>query len=639
MEKEPSSGHEFGAESYKDDKDKRTDKKDKKQEAKKLGALTSISFEKSGTNAKDKEVKQTPASERTEPKGLDALFSKKDQPAAEAEPEIAATEHEESGETDEPAMEASHETIDEVKRLALIEELDESIANLEAEVEATAADTPEHIEAVTALEVEAKLRAKAENPDIETDEETTREFDRRLAEIEVTLPEAEEVETIPELQHPLRRPAENIAPITEATEEPQAPTTPAPSSSSKIPVTQSPTVSTPPPFPTRTATAPLPPLPRSAIPGAPANPELVPPPTKAAEKTKTYPQTETTTTTKERSSRARAAVGAGVLGYMIGRRGGRKRAEAKLQPRIDELEQAAEKTKRNVRTHEQQLRSAVRELVSPPSAPERAVPPVDRPAPKKDMDLPVLPTPELPTSSTKQPEEVAAPTLKTPETTSSQPSFEATPLPLQTVEATTDVVDIFDRRQEKPEEKNKQAQITNHEIRQVEQLSTPEILHRADMLYISGMSVKDLYNADRIDRQGLITIVQESMRGHDIKAAFEKVELGAERQRERAREFRHDDTALAAASTTPATSSVPPIAKPLGHTIVQDIKVHSTHTPLNLPNTPDSDKLEPLATTSAKTNEVEHQPSDAQHRRPAEFKFAAIAAIAIAALIIWAILG
>ena len=134
------------------------------------------------------------------------------------------------------------------------------------------------------------------------------------------------------------------------------------------------------------------------------------------------------------------------------------------------------------------------------------------------------------------------------------------------------------------------------------------------------------------------------MRGRDIEAMFEKVELGRERQRERAREFRHDDTALAAASSAqPTKPVVSPIAQPLGHTIIQDIKSHDSaplHAPLHLPNTPDTHNLQPLQQdgTQASSTHTEKTPENIP-KIPLEFKLAATAAVAIAALIAWAILG
>lgn len=124
--------------------------------------------------------------------------------------------------------------------------------------------------------------------------------------------------------------------------------------------------------------------------------------------------------------------------------------------------------------------------------------------------------------------------------------------------------------------------------RKVEQLSTPELLDAASSLFISGVSVRELYNTNQIDRQGLIKLVHEGMRGSDLGELYESLKLGRERQRERAREFRHDDPGF----TPTHTPSPKPVIQPIGQTIMQDVyAVKKLYPPLHIP---DSEVPEPI---------------------------------------------
>lgn len=167
-------------------------------------------------------------------------------------------------------------------------------------------------------------------------------------------------------------------------------------------------------------------------------------------------------------------------------------------------------------------------------------------------------------------------------------------------------------------------------VQKVEQLSTSQLLSTAERLSINGVSVKRLYETNQIDREGLIKIVKESLRGGDITRTFEKVQLGGERQRERAREFRHDDPGLT----------------------IQPIDLHSPQLAADqsdqLPNVPDKAALQPLHIPAVDSRQDAHKVSTQIAEKNSapkvgslstDTKLAAAAAISITALIIWAIVG
>ncbi|MFO0970995.1 MAG: hypothetical protein U0520_01440 [Candidatus Saccharimonadales bacterium] len=647
---------ETGPESSDDDKEK----KDEKRRA--LGALTSRSSVEKEREEKEKEKK---ASEKPKKEGFEGFFRDKSEKKEEKKPfKLFGTKLEDTpknkgdAQAENTTEDAAPEKLkDKALKTAATEALREqlpiNIAKLEAERALAAPNTPEYEAAEAALVVEKRLQEKVEDPSIDVEPEIDAEFDRRIAELvdaqkseiaEDSEPEASDETTDPDL-------FEAEAPVTLP---PLPPVTP--SASRVTPATRSRT--TPPRGPELADEAPTEPTttpvtvpdldgPGSAAPeardtagfgstsgsGASGTTETRPtPPAYAPEKRDTN---------ERQPRRASTFAAGGIIGYAIGRHGGRKRTEARLKPVVEKLEGEVEKTKRRLQVREDELKAVVREQREQPRVTvERTQVAIQ---PEERLVSPVHPKPVAEVlRHTVAPSEVQAEAQ--PELAkATQP--EALSLPLQKAE--TEVVNIFDMdgdKSEKADSGSGNTQITQHEIRQIEQLSTPELLHRAEMLYISGVNVKELYNTNQIDRGGLVKIIQESMRGRDIKAVFEKVELGRERQRERAREFRHDDTALAAASSSQSAKPViPPIAQPLGHTVIQDVKTHNVatqHPPLNLPNTPDSSDLQPLQQSSPQASPTRAEKvAESAVKIPAEFKLAAVAAVAIAVLIAWVILS
>lgn len=77
--------------------------------------------------------------------------------------------------------------------------------------------------------------------------------------------------------------------------------------------------------------------------------------------------------------------------------------------------------------------------------------------------------------------------------------------------------------------------------RNLSQASTEELLQIGSNIKLDGVNLRDLYNRNEIDRQGLSKIINEALKGGDIKRVFKKVRLGEEARRGRKIEMRHDD--------------------------------------------------------------------------------------------------
>lgn len=268
---------------------------------------------------------------------------------------------------------------------------------------------------------------------------------------------------------------------------------------------------------------------------------------------------ESTEEQQRRSRRGQDLLAGGVVGYMIGRRGGRKRTEAKLNPKIKELEAEVETAKKNLSEKEQKLQRIVAASFQRPENAPRVQKPVAERAEQQLVDLKPEADPKQEHAQPKPVREVLRRAVEVP-----------TYLQASEIDPKTEVQAVPHATKQ---------EVINAKVKRLDTLSTPEILAEAEHFYAGGTNVRRLYETNQIDRKGLIHLVKEGYRGKDLRKAFEKVELGRERQRERAREFRHDDPTF---STPPpsqqASSPLPPLA-----------------TPTSLPNQPDQNSVEPIA--------------------------------------------
>jgi len=504
----------------------------------------------------------------------------------------------EAAEVVEPKTEADEAS----RKVAVLQkELTSRIEGYQEVIDSTPEHSAEHIQAVAAKKLDESVKEKADNPDVEADPVIEAEFARQLAEIE--LPEedgAEIVEDVPAVieQESTEPRPEDDEDITASTK-PVTPTAPATTSPPKRPpitATGATGSATPPPPPaTRNTATPLPPLP----PLPPINNRNVPPSPNVAPNTKSDSRNERYSGRKRMHPAASALVG-----YAIGRRGGRKRAERIYEPKVEALTQELDITKKHLEARELDLKKAATNTIREQQAEK------------------YVRRPEKVDEQKKQVTEILRQTVMTPEQTHSA---------LNTVEFTPDVAPVPKREASRLPEVHPTPQATPETtaIKRAEQLSTPALLKAAESLIIEGVSVRRMYETNKIDRNGLVAIVQEGLRGGNIVHAFEKVELGAEAQAGRAREFRHDDPSFSALAT-------------------DDTFMAQTHSASSqLPNNPDLTSLQPINIPVEKSKHeapTVTQPEELPvHKNPlldpktTEFKFAAVAAIAIALLILWAI--
>lgn len=281
-------------------------------------------------------------------------------------------------------------------------------------------------------------------------------------------------------------------------------------------------------------------------------------------------------TPEKRTSGAGGALFLG--GYIIGSRRGKKRVNAELKPKVKTLEGEVAVTTKLLESKEQSLRhmASALEKRKKQSAEERPAPTrSERASAPKPIERTSRKIVERAVTLPEQLQE----TLKATEQTRSV-----------TPKAETNQARNAEPALKKPSlEKQMEKQPTVAEkIKRAEQLSTPELIKEAEHIYIDGASIRTLYNANRIDRAGLVKIVQESIRGGDINAAFKEVEVGRERQRERAKEFRHDDSHLGDATSDDSSQSAQS-SQQLGRILMQDVRpassVVSSHPKLNIPDT------------------------------------------------------
>ncbi|MCB9823068.1 hypothetical protein H6800_02230 [Candidatus Nomurabacteria bacterium] len=83
--------------------------------------------------------------------------------------------------------------------------------------------------------------------------------------------------------------------------------------------------------------------------------------------------------------------------------------------------------------------------------------------------------------------------------------------------------------------------VTPEQSRDLAQSSTEQLLQIADKIRVDGTTLRALYADNKIDRGGLTKVIKEALKGGDVKTALSKATLGAEAQRGRKIEMRHDD--------------------------------------------------------------------------------------------------
>lgn len=596
------------------DSKKESDSKDKKESKKSSDSTKTRSigaFAKSGA-----EITPTHPDRKEVKKSLFGLTSNEAVDSGAKEDGIGSASDKETAEkkTVVAELHEDHEDkdIEAQKHKLLQAELDDRIAEYDEVIETTPVDSPEHIQAVAAKELDSKVKEKAEDPSVEHDPVIEAEYARQLAEIE--LPEEAEAESGPEETADSVEPEDTAADslLEEDDEaEAEAPASTPPASKSGASWTAMPPT---PPIAASSA-PPLPPLPPRRPPGGgviplSSSPRERPTPVASQVNPNVLAAPPNASNEDERSQKAGAFLVGGLLGYMVGRRGGRKRTEKRLQPEIKSLNTELAATKKHLDDRERAIKAAAAQKLveQQPHKPEKPTR-EEKPAPK-----PVA--------------EILRQTIMAPE----QPH---TALPEYRAE-----VPALAPKPETPKPQPRATEIAPEAaLKRVEQLSTPALLKSAETLFVEGVSVRRLYETNRIDRRGLVAIVQEGLRGGNVAATFEKVELGHERQVERAREFRHDDPGFISL-TADDTQAAPPRPPTLA--------AHSMPSE-SLPNTPNKESLQPLSSPHSASPRTEQPPVTTGSvpantpiklsRGTPELKLAAVAAIAITFLILWVIFG
>ena len=270
---------------------------------------------------------------------------------------------------------------------------------------------------------------------------------------------------------------------------------------------------------------------------------------------------------RERKSTVGPLLAGAAVGYAFGYNRGKRKSEAKFQPAVQNAQREVAQTKRAYSAKQAELRSAVaaRHQETPqqthvPKAAEYSAPPtvlekVQRNDIENGVSVEKLKPQSMHEYKTVAPEQqkklqVETPPFYTQELRPIVPSrqesknyhTETRPqMPMPSTERVPGNRPPSVAEQVLEQRPRATAEQQAIPAKKFEQLSTQDILRAAESLHVDGVSVRQLYESNQIDRSGLIKIVRESMQGGDIKTVLKNVRLGHERQLERAHEFKHGD--------------------------------------------------------------------------------------------------
>ena len=521
-------------------------------------------------------------------------------------------------------------SLEERKRAYLKEKVDQEAIALEEKIQSSPPGSEQSMQAQAELEVVQALALKAEDPTVEVDPAIDEEFDRRMASItdeelvafestnETGIPN--ETETQPdETEKNSDKPS-----VKNPTKKQLSPTTPIPNSanpSSTATPSRSTSLPTAAPLPSPSGQTRFTPTP-TALPYVNKEPA---PAGVGGSSYNTAPDRPSVPNynvapslsnmdhpINERSNIGGPVLAGAVLGYAIGRRGGRKRTEAKLQPEIDtarrEVQSTAQEaadTRRHFEARQAELKSAIaarrQEVVSQPPVEVASAPPK---APAEYFNRPVTA------------EQLQKPNIIMP------PSLETAQIPKRQIEA------------------QKSVSIDKQPIKKFEQMSTPDILRAAESLHVDGVSIRRLYETNQIDRPGLIRIVRESMQGGDVGTALKNVRLGRERQLGRAQEFKHGDGTSSGASddttvTQPQSQQEKTATQAAALAMQSERAAQETAQPISPVDHSQDVNIEPLNTTPQKESVQEKQSPTAKHSFPIVPLILFISGIAL--IVLWLI--
>lgn len=166
------------------------------------------------------------------------------------------------------------------------------------------------------------------------------------------------------------------------------------------------------------------------------------------------------------------------------------------------------------------------ETPQPPEQPERFVNPIKRSVEEKERRVRQFATKQTLGENISESIFESTPS---PASSESQP-----PVPIESMRPVS--------YQEKPNPTStSERRVTPEQSRDLAQSSTEQLLQIADKIKVDGTTLRALYANNKIDRGGLTKVIKEALKGGDVKSALSKATLGAEAQRGRKIEMRHDD--------------------------------------------------------------------------------------------------
>ncbi len=174
----------------------------------------------------------------------------------------------------------------------------------------------------------------------------------------------------------------------------------------------------------------------------------------------------------------------------------------------------------------------------PTENPERVINPIKRTIAEKERRVRKLAIEQVVSSPVAEVSTALHSAVETPAYSANQmPYFEGNPITLETVHSAPSHI------AENQPKRMPDRPVTKETNRNLQQASTSELLQIGDKIKIDGTSLRSLYASNKIDRDGLTKVIKEALKGGDVKGAITKATLGAEAQRGRAIEMRHDDPA------------------------------------------------------------------------------------------------
>lgn len=237
----------------------------------------------------------------------------------------------------------------------------------------------------------------------------------------------------------------------------------------------------------------------------------------------------------------------GILGYLLGRRRGRIKTERRLEPVKEKLEQEVIALREKIQDKEREVRELARSAAEEKKSVKQRQELIERLQPKK-IDKAVKAEADNTSLEEAMPLQAAesnhAETLhKRPETIGRMAVTVDTPTPETLKETPREAL----------------------QARRVEHMAATELLAVAERIVVEGASVREMYEAGRLDPEGLRHVVAEYLRGGNVEKMVAREALGEERQHERQPERQPGPFVSTAKSSGVAQSSgaaTSPAAKP-----------------------------------------------------------------------------